>query len=209
LKIPTKGIEAIIFDLGGVLLHIDYVRTIRSFEQLGIENAMALFSQKSQTSFFDDMETGLISEDQFRMELNQLSAKKINSAEIDAAWNAMLLDFPNHRLEFLREIGKDVRIFLLSNTNSIHIRWFELYMESRFGPDAFYPLFEKVYLSHQVGMRKPNREIFELVLHQNGLNPDRTIFVDDSIQHVDGAKSAGIKAHLLPPDVDVTSVFIR
>ena len=114
-------INSIIFDLGGVLLNLDYQLTISAFTDLGMPDSEALFSQKSQTSFFDDFETGKISAKTFRTEVRSYIKKEVTDAQIDAAWNTMLLDFPKERFDFVHALTERYRVFLLSNTNEIHM----------------------------------------------------------------------------------------
>lgn len=200
-------IKSIIFDLGGVLLNIDYQLTIAAFSDLGMPNANGLFSQKAQTSFFDDFETGKISVQKFRAEVRNFLENDVSDAQIDAAWNAMLLDFPKHRLEFLKKVSKKYRIFLLSNTNEIHMEWFKTYVNQLFGKNVFFNLFEVAYLSHEMGMRKPHKEIFDFVVNQNELQASTTLFIDDSAQHLVGAKAAGLHTHWLAPDEETTAIL--
>lgn len=198
LNIPSANIEAVIFDLGGVLLNIDYTLTIKAFRDLGMTNVEELFSQHQQDSFFDHFETGDISPKDFRVEVRKHLPRGITDQQIDEAWNALLLDFPSDRFSFVKKMSSNKRVFLLSNTNAIHMQWFVPKMKEWFGED-FFSLFEKAYLSHEIGMRKPNVEIFNWVLEQNNLSPESTLFVDDSVQHIEGAKNAGIQTHWLEP----------
>tara|TARA_R110002050_G_scaffold221441_1_gene357290 strand:- start:81909 stop:82544 length:636 start_codon:yes stop_codon:yes gene_type:complete len=200
-------ISAIIFDLGGVILHLDYNLTVKAFEKLGMENPSELFSKKSQTSFFDDFETGKITAAQFRTEIKDLLPGTVSDSQIDAAWNAMLLDFPLHRFEFIQAISTQRRIFLLSNTNEIHMKWFKNYVNQLFGENEFFGLFEVTYLSNEMGLRKPDVAIFNHVVAQNKLDANSTLFIDDSPQHVAGAKEAGLHAHWLQNEEDITELL--
>ncbi|MCZ8285071.1 MAG: HAD-IA family hydrolase, partial [Bacteroidia bacterium] len=114
------------------------------------------------------------------------------------AWNAMLLDFPLHRLELLKALKSKYRLFLLSNTNETHVREFEASLLNSQGYQNLEPFFEKVYYSCRMGMRKPDTEIFDYVLKENKLVPEETLFIDDTIHHIEGALKTGIQAHLLP-----------
>jgi len=200
-------INNIIFDLGGVILNLDYQITVNAFEKLGLSNPEEMFSKKSQTSFFDDFETGKISVQGFRDEVKKLIPNPVYDQQIDNAWNAMLLDFPLHRFEFLESIKSKRRIFLLSNTNEIHMTWFKEYVNKLFGENVFFDLFEVAYLSNEMGMRKPNTEIFDAVVNQNNLVPNETLFIDDSPQHVEGAKKAGLHAYWLQNNEDITGLL--
>ena len=187
-------IKNIIFDLGGVLLNIDYQATINEFKKLGMEDFDAFFTQAAQHQLFDRMDKGEVSPPSFREELRMLSGLDISDSEIDIAWNAMLLDLPAKRLALLERVGKNYRTFLLSNTNSIHYPAYMDYLNRHYGIADLAALFEKQYLSFEIGMRKPDREIYEYVLSDQGLDAGETMFIDDSFQHVEGARKAGVHA---------------
>jgi glucose-1-phosphatase len=189
--------EAIIFDLGGVIIDLSYQRTAEAFVNLGLESFDAIYSKAKQTNLFDDFEKGILSEDGFRAELKKHLPGNTGDAQIDNAWNAMLLDIPFQRVEFLREVGAKYRIFLLSNTNRIHVKAFSKMADDIFGENNFLSVFEKSYLSCEMGMRKPDAEIFEKVLGDNHLDRSKTLFIDDSIQHVEGALKVGLNSKLL------------
>jgi putative hydrolase of the HAD superfamily len=192
-----KNIKNIIFDLGGVILNIDYYLTIEAFKKLGIDNFNELFSQANQNILFDDIDKGKMTSEQFRKELKNLLGKQIDDVEIDEAWNALLLDLPIKRLELLMTLKKTFRTFLLSNNNQIHLDEINKYLKRKFGITDLSGYFEKMYFSHIVGLRKPDEEFFNLVLRENNLNPEETLFIDDSVQHIEAAKKLGIKTHLI------------
>jgi len=186
----------IIFDLGGVILHIDYARTIAAFKKLGIENFDKIYSQKQQTGLFDELEKGLIGADVFREALLHHLPAGTTHAQVDAAWNAMLLDFPAENLAFLSRLRSECRLFLLSNTNEIHLKEVMRILQRSHGFGDLALFFERAYYSHRLGMRKPDAEIFRHVLGHNKLHPSETLFIDDSPQHVKGAQALGIEARL-------------
>lgn len=198
--------RAIIFDLGGVILNIDYQLTARAFQSLGIENFDALFSQAQQSHLFDKLETGNISPEGFRDEIRAITKQNWPDEEIDNAWNAMLLDLPEHRLNFLQRIGQQRPIFLLSNTNAIHYQAFSKYIRQSFGVPSLDSLFQKAYYSHEINRRKPDAETFEWVLEDAGLQPEATFFFDDSEQHLVSAKKLGIQAHHVPKGQEIESI---
>jgi len=207
--IPYKNYKNIIFDLGGVILNIDYSLTVEEFIELGITDFKKLFSQAKQNHFFDLMDKGTISPDDFRTEMKKHLKSPVEDYRIDEAWNAMLLDLPNERLDVLNQIKATHRIFLLSNTNKIHIDAFHLYLEKDFGIPDLSAYFEKMYFSYKVGMRKPDAEIFKLVLHENNLQPYETLFIDDSAQHIEGAKKLGIETYWLDTTKEsITDIFV-
>ena len=190
-------VKNIIFDLGGVLLNIDYQAPIREFAKLGIPDFHALYSKANQSALFDDFEMGKISPAEFRNNIRQISKVDLSDLQIDHAWNSILLDFPEQNTQMLNELKGKYRLFLLSNTNEIHIHSFEASLKAQFKVNFFEQVFEKVYYSSRIGYRKPNANAFEFVLKSNDLSPHETVFIDDSIQHVKGAKELGIDAHWL------------
>lgn len=201
-------IKNIIFDLGGVILNINYSLLTEAFSKIGLPHFEAHFSQQQQRSLFDLFEKGLISSRDFRNKLKEHCKLGITDADIDAAWNSMLLDLPKERLEFLIKIKKNYRTFLLSNTNEIHILFIYNYLKETFNISDLNEYFEKVYLSYEVQMRKPDAEIFELVIDQNGLLKEETLFIDDSAQHIERAKSIGIQTILLDlKEQDIVNLF--
>ncbi|MBT7895634.1 MAG: HAD family phosphatase [Flavobacteriales bacterium] len=200
-----KKIEHIVFDLGNVILNIDYQKTIEEFNKLGISNASSLYSQSSQSSIFDLLETGNISDQKFILEIKKL-CQKTTSKEIIKAWNAILLEIPNERILLLNKLKTNFNIFLLSNTNSIHIKEL-IYKLGVKKYNEFYSIFKKVYYSHEIGLRKPNPEIFKLIIKENNLKIQNILFIDDSIQHIESAKKIGILTHHLLKHETIETIF--
>jgi putative hydrolase of the HAD superfamily len=188
-----QGIRHIIFDLGGVLLNIDYNLTEKAFREAGIENFNELYSQLQQTPVFDDFETGKISTKAFVAALQQASPAPLTHEQVCNAWNAMLLDFPLRRLQLLQQLRLHYDLILLSNTNEVHEEAFNTILMAAHGIPSIGVLFDKIYLSHRVGMRKPSAEIFNMILEENGLKAEHILFIDDSPQHIEGAKALGIR----------------
>lgn len=190
-------IKNVIFDLGGVLLNIDYQKTIDAFRDLGIDDFQNMFSQANQNNLFDDLETGKISENEFLLNIKNYLPENTSDSQIIDAWNAMLLDFPEERLQLLNKVNKHYKVYLLSNTNIIHLKSYKNSLDQSFGYITFSNCFKKVWLSHEVKMRKPHPETFIKLLESENLSPSETFFIDDSVQHVEGAIKAGLKAYWL------------
>ena len=198
-----KGVKHIIFDLGGVLLNIDYNLTEQAFIELGVANFPEMYSQLKQTSLFDDFEIGKISKDDFVERLQQQAGVDLTKDSITSAWNAMLLDFPTRRLQILQQLRLYYDMVLLSNTNEIHEEAFnKILIDSHTIPNigAF---FDKVYLSHRIGMRKPNAEVFQRIIDECRFEPKHTLFIDDSPQHIEGAKELGIQTVWLEKEMTI------
>ena len=192
-----QHIDAIIFDLGGVILNIDYNLPVKAFQKLGNDDFINHFTQLKQTRLFDDYETGKESSDDFILELQNYVKPGTSDQQIINAWNSILLDLPEERLFILEKAAENHRIFLLSNTNDIHIQEFNSYLLEEHNLPSLEPFFEQLYLSFEIGLRKPDPRIFEYVLQDAGLNPSSTLFIDDSIQHIQAARELGILTHHL------------
>ena len=186
-------IKNIIFDLGGVILNLDYTKTVDEFKKIGLLNFQDLYSQKMQNILFDDFEKGEVSSAEFISSLIDSENLKIKEIDFINAWNAMLLEIPVKKLEFIDALKKDYKVFLLSNTNEVHINKFEDDLKKNNMLNQFYKCFDKVYYSSRMGKRKPDENCFKQVLEENQLVPQQTLFIDDSVQHIKGAKRIGIE----------------
>ena len=202
-----SGIKNIIFDLGGVILNIRYQNALEAFQKLSTSQQTIAFSQQKQSRLFDDYETGRISDQAFREGLRQHYEIEASDAEIDAAWNAMLLDIPAERITLLQALSQKYRLFLLSNTNAIHLVHFTLLVAEGFAIPSLDSLFEKTYYSHLIGQRKPDAPVFEHILNRHQLNRRETLFIDDSIQHIEGARQVGLQTLFLAPPLTINEVF--
>ncbi|MBA3681117.1 MAG: HAD family phosphatase [Bacteroidetes bacterium] len=200
-----QHIKNIIFDLGGVIINLDTNKTISEFNKLSYMPFEAIYTQASQDALFDNFDKGLISTKEFFTEIRKQIRYEGPENELLNAWNAMLLDVPEKRLDVLVKMKQNYNTFLLSNTCEPHIAAFEHDLYQHHGVKNFNDYFDEVYYSCRMGMRKPNKEIFEFVLKQNDLKPEETVFIDDSIQHVKGAGECGISAFLLPKGEEIGS----
>jgi len=195
--------DAVIFDLGGVLWNISYQATANAFINLGFTDFKNWYSQANQKELFNKLETGKISENDFYAEVRKVSGLNLKNKEIENAWNSMLLDLPVERIDLISAIAKKKSIFLLSNTNEIHLKKIEqLLQKNATNWDSFCRIFTKVYLSCRVGMRKPNEDIFLKVINDNNLIPTKTLFIEDSIQHIKTANKIGIQTLFLQPNAE-------
>lgn len=200
-------IKNIIFDLGGVIINLDIPKTIDEFNKLTNKPFESIYSQLQQSPIFDLFDKGQISEFNFFSEIQKSLGSDVPHHKLLFAWNAMLLDFPLHRLELLIQLKSKYRLFLLSNTNETHVTEFENTLQKHHGYKNLEPFFEKVYYSCRMQMRKPEPEIFNYVLTHHNLNPQETLFIDDSPQHIEGALKTGIKAHYLAKNRDVEELI--
>jgi glucose-1-phosphatase len=193
------AIKNIIFDLGGVLLDIDYQKTIDAFAQLGIPHFETMFSQFKADALFEKLETGQIAEEAFYMAIQQRTSAHLTHSEIEAAWNALILDFRTESLQVLDRLSKTHQLFLLSNTNHIHQRYFKELFRRQTGKPSLDAYFVKAWYSNEVGLRKPNADIYEYALQDGHLQPGKTVFIDDTLLNVEAARKLGIQSHHLLP----------
>jgi len=205
-KIPWEKTEVLIFDLGGVLLNLDFSKTEAAFTQAGIPDFKRYFALGHASDVFSDYEKGVVSDEEFLTKAAQLTQGKLSETAVETAWNAMLLDFPAHRVALLKELSSRVPIYLYSNTNAIHYRYFLSRFRESYQLELD-ELFVKAYYSHQIGHRKPDAAGFNFIVQDAGLNPSTTTFIDDAKINVEGAAAAGWNGVWLPPDWDVTHLF--
>jgi len=198
MKNPT-GIKNIIFDLGGVLLNIDYQRTSNAFKELGYAAFDNMYSQYRADELFEKLETGAISNEDFYAVLQTAAASPVEKIKLTEAWNAMLLDFREGSLEYLKKLAGQYNLYLLSNTNSIHLEAVEQVFEKQFGKGSLDEYFTKAYYSNRIGRRKPNPDIYSFILEDAGITAATTLFIDDSYNNLEAAAAVGIHTYLLKP----------
>lgn len=202
-----QNIKNIIFDLGGVILNIDFKKTNEAFHLLGLKDFGQYINQFHISDLFLRYEIGEIDDLEFVDSVAKLSDAPIPKDKIKEAWNALLLDFPQERIDLLRKIKSHYRTFLLSNTNSIHLQEYNQRLHNEQGV-YLEDLFEKAYYSHVVKMRKPHAEIFQLVLDENNLVASETLFIDDTYSNFGEAQRLGIRIHHLEPGTAITDMEI-
>jgi HAD superfamily hydrolase (TIGR01509 family) len=199
-----KGIRNIIFDLGGVIINLDNRRTEEAFTTLGVKNFRDYFGHGFAAAFFKDYEVGRISDQEFIRSIRRLAGLgQVSDQAIVDSWNALLLDFPPERIQLLKELRKTYRLFLFSNTNALHLAALRQIWSDSIGKGSLDDYFEKTYYSHLMGMRKPDPESFELIMKENDLSGQETLFVDDAIINVEGAEHAGLKGLFLRPGISL------
>lgn len=185
-------IENILFDLGGVLLNIDMSKTREAFANLGWKEEDWKGISGNGHLIFENIEIGLDSPSQFREKIRGILPRNPTDSEIDHAWNALLIDFPIETVDYLISLKGKYRLYLLSNTNKLHLQRFENIFEQAYGY-SISRLFEKCYYSHEIGFRKPNPEAFLAVISDASLDPARTLFVDDLKSNTEAAEKLGMK----------------
>jgi FMN phosphatase YigB (HAD superfamily) len=190
--------KAIIFDLGGVLLNIDFRLSEKAFADLGLTNFADFFNQFHSNDLFRKLETGM--DDQlFYDDFRSGTGLQLSNEQIRDAWNALLLDYRTESVAVLPQLKEKYKLYLLSNTNEIHLREFQRRYDAWKPGEVFDDLFDAAYYSHRIGHRKPNASAFEYVLEKHNLIAAETIFIDDSINNIEAAQELGLQTiHLLP-----------
>ncbi|TKG93408.1 HAD family phosphatase [Puteibacter caeruleilacunae] len=211
LNLPEKmtensKIKNIIFDLGGVLIDIDFFDPFKQFEQLGWREEVN-FDQLIQHDNFKDFEIGKISAAQFRDFVRSLIKVQINDDDINRIWNSMLKTFRKEAIHTIKSIQNNYNLFLYSNTNEIHQIHFENRFIDEFGY-SLHDLFNQVYYSHEIRQRKPASEGFHQILNENGLNAQETLFLDDLRENLSAAEKLGIQTNLVTPEYGVDKILL-
>jgi putative hydrolase of the HAD superfamily len=199
-------IKNLIFDLGGVIIDLDFQAAYQHFADLSGLTVNEVVARTEGLMLFLEYEKGLVTSEEFRKQMRILLEISASDHSIDRAWCAMLGGIPQNRLKLLKSLKPNYRTFALSNTNDIHVRKFNSIVEKSLGNDSLLSdHFEKIYFSHQMKMRKPDVEIYQTVLSEQQLLPEETLFIDDNHENIVGAASLGIKTfHLPDPDQLIT-----
>ncbi|TLV03800.1 HAD family hydrolase [Dyadobacter luticola] len=194
-------IKNIIFDLGDVILNIDVPVASKSFAELSGREQSEILTIFKENDLFRQFETGTLDEAGFRNFIRHiLDFSDLSDEAIDTAWNSLLLDLPPERVELLKKLKETYRIFLLSNTSSIHITQVNKILEASTGIEKLEDLFEIVFLSYEMGLMKPDTRIYEKVLEQAGIKAEETLFLDDNFDNIQGANQVGINTiHVQKP----------
>ena len=202
----ASKIKNIIFDLGGVLLNINPLLSLIELAKLSETDSETLKISLATEGIFEKFDTGSITAAQFRSMLCQILNRKVSDFEIDRIWNVLLLDFPKPRVEMLQQIRRNYRIILLSNTNIIHYQKYTSDFFDNYGI-PFTSLFDRLFLSYEIGMHKPDAGIYTYVLGNAEIKPEETAFFDDSLANIKAAEQSGIKSFHIHHGVDVTDFF--
>lgn len=195
---PIHSTKNIIFDLGGVLLNLNIQKSIDAFVKLGHPPVTHIDELVTPQSPFGQLERGEISPEDFIKAVHQMLPATTTPEQVEAAWCAMLLEIPENRILALKKLKQTHRLFLYSNTNAIHARYFESKFHSMYDY-SLHQLFEKIYYSHEIGFRKPSVEGFQQILVNNSLIPSETLFVDDLETNLTTAQKLGMKTLLIDP----------
>ncbi len=197
----------IIFDLGNVLLPIDFNAPVKAFKSIGLTDFDRLYGEIQQTNLFNLLETGKIPEADFCDEMRRISGLNWTDKQIDDAWSTIILDFRASTFAMLEQLAESHVLYLLSNTNSIHFTHYNQQIIDRFHPGGLNAYFKKAYYSHELGMRKPDSNIFEAVLQDAALTPQDCLFIDDNEANIISAKALGFNVHHHKPKEKIENLF--
>lgn len=200
------AIKNIIFDFGGVIIDIDEQLTVNEFAKLGASDISKTESPEF-TELVRKFERGIFTPDIFRNKLRDFLDLSATDQEIDDAWNALLFDIPAERIEVIEQVKKNYNIFLLSNSNEIHYDLYVRDLQLRFDYVEFSELFHMAYFSFDVHLSKPDQEIYEFVIYQEGLNPEETLFIDDKIENIEAAAKLGLQTYHLQKPERIRDIF--
>jgi HAD superfamily hydrolase (TIGR01509 family) len=188
------------FDLGKVLLDFNNENAKNYFKKLGVDDYDKHLMELHSQNIFNEFEIGALSAEQFINEISQKLRSSVSSADIQNAWNSILMNFRPESMAHLEKLKKQYNLYLLSNTNAIHHAEFDRILFNQLQVTSLDSYFTKAYFSHQAGMRKPDDKIYELVLNDARINAAETLFIDDLPENVAAASALGFQTHLLLPE---------
>ena len=201
-----KKIRNIVFDLGGVLVDLDFKAAINGLQKAGFANVKEQLQAFDCEGIFQKFELGEMTADEFRSAIRENSTVSLTDEEVDGLWNAMLLEVPREKLELILHLRGKYMVYLLSNTNSIH--W-DYVCKNAFNYRGFRvkDYFEETFLSYEMHLAKPDKAIFEKVLEEANLLPEETLFIDDSEANCKAASELGIHTHHYHIGEDLKELF--
>ncbi|MEE4286624.1 MAG: HAD family phosphatase [Mariniphaga sp.] len=201
------NIKNIVFDLGNVLLNLDFDASIQAFQKLGLNSEVVNRQQAYADPVFYELEVGKTTPQEFRKRVRRiLNNPEATDQQIDDAWCAMIHDIPAKRVQMLKELAKNYNVYLFSNTNAIHINRLHGEFREIYGIE-FPSLFVKDFYSHELHERKPDLASYTKVIELSGIIPGETLFVDDLEKNISGAEKAGLKTFWLKDGMEVSEVF--
>lgn len=206
MRSDFSKIRNFIFDLGGVVIDLDEQATINAFVEL-FKQPASVIEAFSKESFFQDYELGKIDDPTFRAKIREEFEFTGEDEAIDAAWNAMLGPIATSKIEQIEKLAQRHAIYVLSNTNEIHFRLIDRIFKHASGGKSMHQVFNEVYLSQEIGHRKPELEIYQYVLNDAGFFGAETIFIDDKEENVLAAQKAGIQGLLFTKNDTFDKLF--
>ena len=204
-----KSINALLFDLGNVLLPIDLSLTYQAFSQLSTSfSSEEIQSKINNEGLWLGYEAGLLNDEEFRDLLMDKLDLDCSNEEFDQAFSALLLDFPSNIYSFLEGLNADFDLYLLSNTSIIHSR---IFLNIPLGPhgENLFGLFKRAHFSYEMGLVKPNPLIYQQVLRENNLEAGQVVFFDDNVANIESASKLGIDSILIDPKTSLSQISAK
>lgn len=195
--------KAVIFDFGNVIINIEFQRIYQTFAKFTSKPIAYIEKRITEDQIFRRYESGQFTDEEFREVIRQTLGFPLSDHEVDTAWNAILLDIPSDRIDLIHKIRQKYPVFLLSNTNNIHITASNNYLKKTHGIKSLDILFDKLFLSYEMGMWKPDTEIYYEVLRSINLEPKEVVFFDDNLQNIESAKAIGMQTILVESTTSV------
>lgn len=195
--------KAVIFDFGNVIINIELKRIYQAFAQFTSKSEAYIEKQIADNQLFRRYESGQFTDDEFREIIRQTLGFPLSDIEVDKAWNAILLDIPAERIALIKKIRQNYPVYLLSNTNNIHIKASNDYLRKAHNINHLDQLFDQLFLSYEMGMWKPDAEIYHYVLKKLKLQPHEVLFLDDNQKNIESANAIGIQTILVEPPTSI------
>lgn len=196
--------KAVIFDFGNVIINIEHQRIYNTFAKFTSKAPAYIEKRLEEDQIFRRYESGQFNDEEFREVIRQTLGFPLSDKEIDTSWNAILLDIPADRIELIKNIRQKFPIYLLSNTNNIHIEASNLYLKKQHNIENLDLLFDEIFLSYKMGMWKPDVDIYHTVLNKINLQPHEALFLDDNFKNIESAKAIGMQTILVEPPTSIT-----
>jgi putative hydrolase of the HAD superfamily len=205
------AIKNIVFDLGNVLLDLHLEKTEEAFRDLLQEEFEHAYLKYEADRLFERLEVGKISPFEFVNGMRSAADVPISDDDVIDGWNALLGELPKKRIDFLRDLSQKYNIYLLSNTNAIHMMWLDDYLAENYGMsiEAFIGIFKQHFFSFQIQLRKPHKAIYKYVCDKANLSPEETLMIDDREDNIASAKALGFQTYLHDPRIDITATLPR
>jgi putative hydrolase of the HAD superfamily len=205
--IEWSKVRGIVFDIGNVLIDIDYQKTVSEFQKLANRDFSKIVSYTSQEEFFNQYERGEISTADFIMTIKKHLKPETTEEQIIAAWNTMLVDYPHQKIELLEGLKTDFSLFALSNINEMHISLMDSNIKRLYGKEKFREYFQKAFYSNEIGMRKPEKRIYDFLVSESGFSAEQLLFIDDKKENLIPASALGIQTIHLEEREQLYSFF--
>ena len=199
-------IKNIIFDLCGPIITIDINLIDREFHRLGVKEPYP-YQRLCDEGLCERFETNRISAEAFCDEVRSMLNCSLNDIQICTAWNTLITQFPQSHIDLLKKLRSRYKVFLLSNSDAINADYFGRYLNFHSYCDLMNEAFDEAFFSYELGLRKPDPKVFQHIIEKHHLLPEETLHIDDRRMHCDGARKAGLNAHLLEPDSDICNLF--